>query len=291
LEFVLETTCETTGSTLLLTDKIGAAYHLALLDEPYSEHVYWHLHQDTDGQADATAALYSLSRPTIIFLLGEADAVGECLARADLPVLAYIAYFPQHAAALNKSYRVPKPVEMQRMVLTSDKFELSRHDFARQRPAIGGEPIVLRPPHVELLEELYASEPGFAPDPHQYATGGYLGIFAEDKLLAAAGTHFVSEEHSFAMIGNVVTRPGCRRLGLATRAVISQLARLFDRVETVCLNVAASNSAAVKMYESLGFTSHCTYYEGVGVLRKVAVNAPQEGLHGGFCRFGHALAR
>jgi len=269
----VEKACSITGSGPLFEDKTEAAYHLALLGKPYSQHVSWYFHRDAYGQADGAVALYDMNRPTIIFLLGKDEAVSECLAYADLPDLAYAAYFPGHASIVSEFYRVLRPVEMLRMVLKRDEFESSSRKLARRRMPSDGRIVLLGPKHLEMLRELYSSEPGFLPDPYQYAAGGYLGIFGEGRLLAATGTHFVSEEHSFAMIGNVLTRPGYRRAGLATRIVLDQLGRLFERVETVCLNVDTGNSSAVKMYESLGFTAHCSYYEGIGVLRKVAANA------------------
>ena len=252
----------------LLEDRIKAAYHLALLDEPYSERVEWFYHRDAQGCADAAAAFYHVGRPKILFLLGDADGLEECLSGAELPEIAYAAYFPEHAAAVHKTYRVPHPLEMQRMALGRDAFRAGAAGHTSTTDAVA----VLRNAHLPLLEELFSSEPGFRPDPYQYARGRYLGILDGSRLLAAAGTHFVSEENSFAMIGNVITRPEHRRLGLAARVVVGLLSRLFDRVETVCLNVGSDNTAAVKMYESLGFSTHCVYYEGVGALREVAAS-------------------
>lgn len=268
-----DTTWKTIDHEPLLDDKVEAAYHLALLDEPYRKRVSWQLHRGADGQADAAAAFYNLNRPTIVFLLGRPDALRKCLTRGEPPRLAYAAYFPEHTEVLNELYRIPRPVKMQRMALNRSDFALSPRDFKEDQPKIGAEPVVLRGAHLELLTELYSLEPGFRPDQHQYATGGYMGIFGDGKLLTAAGTHFISGERSFAMIGNVITRPSHRRLGLARRVVVSQLARLFNRVDAVCLNVSTINEAAVKMYESLGFSAHCTYYEGAGLLRGTRANA------------------
>jgi ribosomal protein S18 acetylase RimI-like enzyme len=254
----------------LFEDTIKAAYHLALLDEPYSQRVEWLYHHNAEGRADSAAALYDLGRPMILFLLGEADGLEECLAGAELPEYAYVAYFPEHAGVVHEAYSVPRPLQMQRMVLGRDAF---RAAAARQAPNACDEAVVLGDEHLPLLEKLFSSEPGFRHDPYQYACGGYVGILGDGRLLAAAGTHFVSEENSFAMIGNVLTRPGHRRLGLATRVVACLLSRLFDRVETVCLNVGRGNAAAVKMYEPMGFATHCVYSEGAAVLRKVAASA------------------
>lgn len=262
---------------LLLEDKVRAAYHLALLDEPYSKHAAWWRHNNAAGEITAAAALYGLSRPTIIFLLGDADGVQDCLERAELPELAYAAYFPEHAGVVGEAFVIPRPVQMQRMVLGRDTFRRLGAAAAAPENA-GAEIVVLGRSHLPLLEEFYRLQQGYRPDPHQYQKGRYLGIIEGGQLLAAAGTHFVSESCSFAMIGNVVTRPDHRRRGLAKKAVTELLARLFGQVETVCLNVRTTGSAAVKLYESLGFTTHCTYYEGAGVLRTAACKRRTEGV-------------
>jgi predicted GNAT family acetyltransferase len=67
-------------------------------------------------------------------------------------------------------------------------------------------------------------------------------------------------------IGNVYTRRDRRGRGLAsfvTGAVTAELLRLGLR--TVALNVNQRNAAAIRVYEQLGFTRYCAFYEGVAV--------------------------
>jgi len=263
---------------LLEKDPIRAAYHLALLSRPYSEHVHWFAHRSPGGADDAAAALYTLNRPPIIFLLGGARGVRRCLDEADLPQFAYAAYFPEHEQPLARHYRTPAPTEMLRMVLERNAFDsiAPALDNYRRRA------IVLRPRHAELLEELYTCAPGFRYDPYQFSCGRYIGIITDGRLAAAAGTHFLSEDYSFAMVGNVVTRPDLRRRGFGRAVVLGLLHRLFSLVDTVCLNVSTTNEAAVNLYKSMGFSAHCVYREGASVRRGslrhapiLAANAPQ----------------
>ena len=64
-------------------------------------------------------------------------------------------------------------------------------------------------------------------------------------------------------IGNVFTRRDRRRRGLAgtvTGAVARALRTMG--ISTVVLNVADGNSGARAVYERLGFTCYCSFYEG-----------------------------
>jgi len=255
---------------LLENDPIRAAYHIALLEEPYSDHVRWYTHRGADGAADSAAAVYALNQPPIVFLIGSADGAGDCLQQAQLPQLVYSAYFPEHEQTLALRYITSRPTAMQRMVLTRETFDM----LAPGQDKFRRKAVVLRGRHAALLAELYSCAPGFRPDPYQFSCGRYLGIMLDGRLAAAAGTHFISEQYSFAMAGNVLTRPDLRRRGYARAIMLSLLDRLFQNVETVCLNVGSLNAAAENLYRSLGFTAHCAYREGVSVLRGSLEPAP-----------------
>ena len=245
---------------LFLSDVVPAAYHLALLEWPYSRHVAWQHHHGPRGEVDAAAAFYKLSRPTILFLLGSPGGIGECLKAADLPEFAYVAFFPEHRPVLDRFYDLPGPVDMVRMLLHRG------HSNGLHARCGCSHAVQLTHAHLPALLDLYGYEPGLRPDPYQFERGGYLGVFDNGALVAAAGTHFVSENNAFAMIGNVFTHPGHRRRGLARHVVASLVRRLPERVHKVCLNVRSDNVAAAKLYESLGFAACCTYREGASVL-------------------------
>jgi ribosomal protein S18 acetylase RimI-like enzyme len=122
---------------------------------------------------------------------------------------------------------------------------------------------------VPALQALYADgeSSGESPDfffPSMVADGVFHGIYEGAELVAAAGTHLVAREEGAAAIGNVYVRHDRRgrELGrLVTKAVVWELAG----VETIGLNVRADNDAALHMYESLGFTRHCKFYEALAM--------------------------
>ena len=128
--------------------------------------------------------------------------------------------------------------------------------------------------HADLpaLQRLYqdGDADGEAPEffaPEMLTEGVYFGVRAGDELVAAAGTHFVAQEESAAAIGNIYTRRDSRGRGLAGCVTTQVAAELLRRdIRTLALNVHQLNSAAIGVYERLGFTRHCEFVEGLAEL-------------------------
>lgn len=136
-------------------------------------------------------------------------------------------------------------------------------------------PRVLSVDDLAALEALLGTDPdagGFF-HPGLLASGAYLGMHDDGRLLAAAGIHVLDPVTRVAAVGNVVTYPDARRRGLAAATVATLCHRLLDRVEVVGLNVAARNLGARRLYERLGFRD-------VGGYEELLV-APRGGAAGG----------
>jgi GNAT superfamily N-acetyltransferase len=125
---------------------------------------------------------------------------------------------------------------------------------------------------VPAVERLYAdgADHGESPDffyPSMLTDGVFFGVFEDDALVAAAGTHLVSEDEDAAAIGNIYTRRDRRGRGygrIVTSAVIDEL----KGIRTIGLNVKAGNLPAIRLYESLGFSRHCDFLEGLATGRR-----------------------
>ncbi len=134
-------------------------------------------------------------------------------------------------------------------------------------PPPGGPTQRLGPRDVPALRRLYADGDvsGEAPDffmAEAVADGSFHGVFEGDALTAAAGTHVISHEEGVATVGNVYTRRDRRGRGLS-RLVTTAVLRDLVGIETVGLNVRADNTAALHLYESLGFSRHCRFQEAL----------------------------
>ncbi|MFF3489234.1 GNAT family N-acetyltransferase [Streptomyces sp. NPDC002701] len=87
--------------------------------------------------------------------------------------------------------------------------------------------------------------------PRTVELGTYLGIRREGALVAMAGERL--HPPGWTEISAVCTDPAVRGEGLATRLTLAVAHGIRARGETPFLHTGASNTGAVRLYESLGF--------------------------------------
>ncbi|MGG7575875.1 GNAT family N-acetyltransferase [Streptomyces sirii] len=120
------------------------------------------------------------------------------------------------------------------------------------RAAAAPEAVRLGPGDIpEILDLIALTRPGpFLP--RTVELGTYLGIRHRGRLIAMAGERV--HPPGWTEISAVCTHPAHRGRGLATRLVRAVAAGIRDRGETPFLHTLASNTAAIRLYESIGFT-------------------------------------
>lgn len=191
----------------------------------------------------------------ILFAMGTAS-VHEALGSVAGPVHLQVQRDAFDAVARHGA--VSSPRLMWRMIWTGDRAASASPSSRR-----------LNAGDVPALRDLYADgeAAGESPDfffPSMVGDGVFHGIYEGPALVAAAGTHLVAREEGAAAIGNIYTRRNRRGQGLG-RVVTSAVLRELNGVDTIGLNVRADNGAALHLYESLGFTRHCEFYEAVAM--------------------------
>ncbi|OAH12298.1 GNAT family N-acetyltransferase [Streptomyces jeddahensis] len=103
----------------------------------------------------------------------------------------------------------------------------------------------------EILGLIALTKPGpFLP--RTVELGTYLGIRHHGRLIAMAGERL--RPPGWTEISAVCTHPDHRGRGLATRLVRAVAAGIRERGDTPFLHAAASNTNAIRLYESIGFT-------------------------------------
>ena len=141
----------------------------------------------------------------------------------------------------------------------------------RALPAIdpqSGRAIRLRPlvdADIPAMTALVAlTEPGpFRP--RTIDLGGYVGIFHDNELVAMAGQRL--RPPGFCEISAVCTHPSARRRGYASAVTLHVAAGIIERGERPFLHLAASNTAAMSVYERIGFEVRTTVGFGVYLRR------------------------
>ncbi|MFE2516647.1 GNAT family N-acetyltransferase [Streptomyces mirabilis] len=102
----------------------------------------------------------------------------------------------------------------------------------------------------EMLDLVERTRPGpFLP--RTVELGTYLGIRRGGALIAMAGERL--HPPGWTEISAVCTDPDFRGEGLATRLILAVAYGIRERGETPFLHTAASNTNAIRLYESLGF--------------------------------------
>ena len=243
----------------LETDRIYAGYAIGDLERGLFAQCEWFGRKRAgQGSLAALALVFHGFKPSVLFLMGEPASLAGSLLDPALPRRIYLNCREEHLAVAGSRYEWEALAPMWRMSLG----KISRH-------SLSADPVELGPEDVEELVALYALGGGGAFDPAQMKRGIYYGVIAGGSIVAVAGTHLVSPTYGIAAIGNVFTHPVWRGRGFgkaATRAVATALRR--RGVHDVILNVSQANHTAIHLYEDIGFTRCCAFFEGPASTRK-----------------------
>lgn len=250
---------------VLATDRIWNGYSIADLEPPFGEYAQVVLARQ--GMAAPAAASLILRHPAFTSLIpyGDATAFEAILQVVALPSKTFFLAQEPHLALLEQFYDFgASHIEMVRMFVGASTFRPPRSP----QPEIGR----LGPEDVPDLQELYSAYGANAFTPDQVLHGVFYGVRTGGLLVAAGGTHVLSQRYSIAAVGNIYTRPAARGRGYGsgiTGAVVAELLR--NGYRDIILNVAVMNEAAHNIYLRLGFAPHCRYWEGHATRRTLPV--------------------
>jgi GNAT superfamily N-acetyltransferase len=202
------------------------------------------------------ALLYTgSSPPTLLALTDDPPAMIRLLEgiESHLPAKLYAHLSPGVEAAFAKTRRLESHGAFHKMGLM-DPGRIGGVDVSG---VVG-----LSPSDADDLARFYdACYPGHWFDPRILETGFYFGLRRGGEIVSAAGVHVVSERYRVAALGNIATHPDRRGRGLATAVTARLCGALLGVADHIGLNVSASNAAAIRCYESLGFAKTAEYGE------------------------------
>jgi GNAT superfamily N-acetyltransferase len=238
----------------LLRDRIWSAYPLGYLD-PSSDiqSQIW-----ISGETGATSSLVMLSQlPQLVSIFASGDRLGISRLLGDLPAAPASGVFSVMAGTLEtleRHFYITTAYSMRRM-------RIAAQDFRPRRTATVSR---LGIDDLDAVKRIYGMWTDNHQLPSQLARGIYFGVYHGAELIAIAGTHCISKRYGVGAIGNVLTNSGYRNQGLASTTTTAVAEELFAMgCEEVILKVRQGNDMAYALYQSLGFTNHCSFVEGV----------------------------
>jgi ribosomal protein S18 acetylase RimI-like enzyme len=239
---------------ILEGDRLWTAYALADLDPFYAAGASWY------ASGKAVVLHYQGLNPPALFLYGPNDELTALIDQLPAGEVQFMVR-PENLPVLRQRLRPESEVEMWRMALDSEKFEEPVLEPGIRR---------LETEDLEAINQLIEGHPD-QPDAFsqfQLEHGVFYGRWAENRLMAIAGTHVLSSLMDVAAVGNVFTDPSQRRRGFGRQvsaAVVADLCR--QNIGTIVLNVAQANQPALRIYRGLGFWPVYGYHEGVGSIQ------------------------
>ena len=235
--------------SFLEQDRLYAAYAICDLEEREFSRTRWGLAWDRDAPV-ALVLEYSGPTPQPLFVMGRLDGIGVVLRDLVRPRVAFVAAPASVLPAVATAYRVDPGPSMVRMWVDRERF--------RSYPATVQR---LLPVEIGDLNRLY--QLGFASwlPASTIADGVYYGLRVNGHLVAAAGTHVISQTARLAVVGNVLTHVDFRGRGFATAVTGAVTAELLRTCDQVVLNVRADNPPALAAYRRLGYAEHVRFEE------------------------------
>lgn len=235
--------------SFLERDRLYAAYAICDLEDREFSRTRWGVAQQGEDVV-AVALEYSGMTPQPVFLMGDPDGLEAILRDVIRPRAAYLAALPELIPTVEHFYRVDPGPPMVRMWV--DKSTFRPYPATVQR---------LLPSEIGDLNRLY--QLGFAAwlPSSAIAEGIYYGIRVNGTLVAAAGTHVISERARLGVVGNVLTAVDYRGRGFATAVAGAVTAELLRSCDQVVLNVRSDNPPALNAYRRLGFAEYARFEE------------------------------
>ena len=245
---------------ILDRDRAWAAYAIGDLAPSFVAHCEWYV---PAGDASGLVLLYRGFNPPIVFAMGDTVVLAPLFSELRTSEIS-LHVQAEPLAALSERYAPTSVQPMVRMQLEPAAF----------RPVEIGDVRPIGEADLDAITALFEEGHARGQGPTHFTPamirqGTFRGVWDAGALVAIAGSHLYSRELGVCTIGNVYTRSDHRRRGLAARVTAAVIAQaLADHIPTIVLNVSRENVTAKRVYERLGFTAYCEFFEGTARRRR-----------------------
>lgn len=230
-------------------------YSIGDLDDFFWQDTQWYALKE-DDEIQALALIYTGQRiPTLQALSVQADPMRKLLRSIShiLPGRFHAHLSPGVEEVFKGRYEMESCEQHYKMLLNSKRLpdSIDCSQVIRMTEDDLGQML-------QLYEEAY---PGNWFDPRMLQTRQYFGMKIDNKLVSVAGIHVYSKTYGVAALGNITTHPDFRGRDIAQTVTVRLCQSLLENVDHIGLNVKADNTAAIALYEKLGFEITALYYE------------------------------
>lgn len=245
---------------ILAQDLIWNSFALADLEPPLRFYSQFATAQRYGGDERAICLIFR--HPIIgdvISPFGAEDGLAAILAHVDLPDNPQIQAQERHLPALQHYYQPETQWrKMFRMAATPEAppaRQSTPHPVKRMEIA-----------DLPALSNLYQQDPEIPFSASLFSDGLYFGAYDGERIIAAGGTHALVPARRIAVLGHILTALDARRQGYATAITSALMTTLFELgFSPVILNVFEDNTSAFRIYQRLGFQTHCTLVSGKAI--------------------------
>jgi GNAT superfamily N-acetyltransferase len=256
----------------LQRDPVWGAYALGDLEAAHFRLCNWYLAGSSPQDSDGLALFYQGLDPPVVLTVGSDTAIAAIFQVAELPERAYMSAQEHHLPTFQAWYdfSADQVRPMVRMAVSAQQFRphgAALSNLLRLCRLDSGDALA--------IERLVAGGGPYAPDafrPSQVDQGVFFGLWQEEELVAVAGTHLVAPNWGVSAVGNVYTHPRWRGRGFGSAVTSAVTAALVGQGLRVVLNVGRDNQVARSLYGKLGYQVYCSFLEGVGRKRPLAVS-------------------
>lgn len=261
---VNEDAADEEAAGILLRDPVWNCFALADLEPPLRNYSQYPVARLEESNERAICLL--LRHPIIgevISPFGNEEGSATILKQVPLPARPLIQSQERHFSLLQQYYQPETNWRsMLRMAIPSSSQQSLIQTYTPLQPVKQ-----LSMADVPALGSFYAqhSETPFSADLFRQAI--FFGVYEGNRIIAAGGTHVLSQTYRLAVLGYILTAPEARRHGYATAITAALLAKLSkEHYSTIVLNVFEDNGPAMDIYQRLGFQTHHRLFTGKAIL-------------------------